>query len=161
LSASGLPTDRFVFEGFLPAKAQERATRLSATREETRSMVFYEAPHRLKESLNDMRRLLGNREIVIGREMTKVHEEFLRGTIDEVLEALADREIKGEVTVVVRGASSPAAVSQEEVETEIRRLADEGLGLKQISAIVSARFQVAKREVYQLALRLRGAPEKR
>jgi 16S rRNA (cytidine1402-2'-O)-methyltransferase len=161
LSASGLPIDRFVFEGFLSSRGQERTTQLNALRNETRSLVFYEAPHRLKESLTDMRRVFGNREIVIGREVSKVHEEFLRGTIDAVMAQLADREVKGELTVVVQGASGSTQVSPEEVETEIRRLADEGLGVKQISEIVGGRFQIAKREVYQLALRLKGAAEKR
>jgi 16S rRNA (cytidine1402-2'-O)-methyltransferase len=161
LSASGLPSDRFVFEGFLPSKAQERATHLNALRNETRSVVFYEAPHRLKESLIDMRRVFGNREIVIGREVSKLHEEFLRGTIDAVIAQLAEREVKGELTIVVQGASGLTQVSQEELETEILRLADQGLGVKQISELLGARFQLAKREVYQLALRLRGAAEKR
>ena len=161
LSASGLPTDRFVFEGFLRSKAQERASQLNALRNETRTLVFYEAPHRLKESLSDMRRIFGNREIVIGREVSKVHEEFLRGTIEAVMAQLADREVKGELTIVVEGASGPTEVSQEEVETEIRRLVDEGLGVKQISEILGARFQISKRDVYQLALRLRGGAEKR
>src|SRR6266568_8884039 len=74
LSAGGLPTDRFVFEGFLPAKKQERRAKLQALRNETRTVILYEAPHRLKESLVDMQLILGDREIVIGREVSKVHE---------------------------------------------------------------------------------------
>ncbi|HSK29261.1 MAG TPA: 16S rRNA (cytidine(1402)-2'-O)-methyltransferase, partial [Candidatus Limnocylindria bacterium] len=88
LSASGLPTDRFAFEGFLPAKRHERQVKLQALKQETRTLVFYEAPHRVKESLADMLKILGDREIVIGREVTKVHEEFLRGVVSAVIAQL-------------------------------------------------------------------------
>jgi 16S rRNA (cytidine1402-2'-O)-methyltransferase len=155
LSASGLPTDRFVFEGFLPAKKHERETKLRELRDESRTLIFYEAPHRLRESLADMRRILGDRETVLAREVSKVHEEFLRGTLDQVLARLADREVKGELTVVVRGSSGRTQVSEEELKGEIRRLADEGIGMKEISEVLGKRYQLAKREVYQLALRLK------
>jgi 16S rRNA (cytidine1402-2'-O)-methyltransferase len=161
LSASGLPTDRFIFEGFLPSKQQERETKLQALRNESRTLIFYEAPHRLKESLTDMQRILGDRAIVIAREVSKVHEEFLRGTIDGVISQLAEREVKGEITIVVHGATGQVQVSGDELESEIRRLADEGLGVKQISELLGQRYGLAKRAVYQLALRLRSAPEKR
>ena len=157
LSASGLPTDRFIFEGFLPAKKQERETKLQALLNETRTLVFYEAPHRLKESLADMRRILGDRETVVGREVSKVHEEFLRGTIDQVLARLADRDVKGELTVVVRGSAGQRQVSEAELKAEIRRLADGGTGVKEISEVLGERYQLAKRVVYQLALRLKNA----
>jgi|SRR6185503_10761371 16S rRNA (cytidine1402-2'-O)-methyltransferase len=153
LSASGLPTDRFTFEGFLPAKQGERQHKLEALRNESRTLVFYEAPHRLKEALADLRRVLGDRELVVAREVSKVHEEFLRGTIDEVLAGVADREVKGEITMVVRGAVGGAAVSEQELNAEIERLADEGIGVKEISEVLGERYQLAKREVYKLALR--------
>ena len=156
LSASGLPTDRFIFEGFLPAKKLERETKLQALLNETRTLVFYEAPHRLKESLGDMRRLLGDRETVVAREVSKVHEEFLRGTIDEVLARLADRDVKGELTVVVRGSAGQTQVSEAELKAEIQRLADGGTGVKEISEVLGERYQLAKRVVYQLALRLKS-----
>ena len=122
LSASGLPTDRFVFEGFLPSKNRERGTRLQALRDESRTLVFYEAPHRLKESLIEMRRILGDRQIVIAREVSKIHEEFLRGTIGALVSQLAEREVKGELTIVVQGASGDLPVPEEELKAEIRRL---------------------------------------
>jgi 16S rRNA (cytidine1402-2'-O)-methyltransferase len=155
LSASGLPTDRFVFEGFLPPRKQERETKLQALRYESRTIVFYEAPHRLKESLADMRRIFGDREIVIAREVSKVHEEFLRGSIEAVISQLAEREVKGEITIVVHGSTGPAEISEEELTAEIRRLVDEGVGVKQISDVLGERYQRAKREVYQMALRLK------
>ena len=160
LSASGLPTDRFVFEGFLPSKKQERDTRLRGLRSESRTLVFYEAPHRLKESLIEMRRIFGDRQIVIAREVSKVHEEFLRGTIAAMVSQLAEREVKGEVTIIVHGAADQTPVSEEELKMEIRRLADQGLGVKQISDLLGERYQLAKRDVYQLALKLRPSTEK-
>ena len=155
LSASGLPTDRFVFEGFLPAKKQERETRLKSLRAESRTVVFYEAPHRLQESLSDMLNLLGDREIVVAREVSKIHEEYLRGTITEVISQLGERDVKGEITVVVHGSSGESTVSEEEIKTEIRRLIDEGVGVKQISELLGTRYRLAKREVYQLALQIK------
>ena len=157
LSASGLPTDRFIFEGFLPAKKREREAKLQALRNEIRTLVFYEAPHRLKESLADMRRILGDRETVVAREVSKVHEEFLRGTIEELLRRLGDGEVKGELTVVVRGCGSRGQVPEEELTAEIQRLTDSGAGMKEISEVLGERYQLAKREVYQLALRLKNA----
>ena len=160
LSASGLPTDRFVFEGFLPSKNRERGTRLQALREESRTLVFYEAPHRLKESLIEMRRILGDRQIVIAREVSKIHEEFLRGTIGALVSQLAEREVKGELTIVVQGASGDLPVPEEELKAEIRRLVDAGVGVKQISELLGDRYQLAKRDVYQMAVKLRTSAEK-
>jgi len=160
LSASGLPTDRFVFEGFLPAKKQERKTRLQSLCAESRTVVFYEAPHRLQESLVDMLHLLGDREIVVAREVSKVHEEYLRGTIGEVIAQLGEREVKGEITVVVRGSSGEPRVSEEELKAEIRGLVDDGVGAKQISELLGKRYRLAKREVYQLAVQLKTSQKK-
>jgi 16S rRNA (cytidine1402-2'-O)-methyltransferase len=157
LSASGLPTDRFVFEGFLPAKKQERQAKLQALRSETRTLVCYEAPHRLKESLVDMRLILGDREIVIGREVSKVHEEFLRGMIGEIIVQLADRELKGEITIVVRGSTGGLQVAEEELRAAIRQLAAAGMGVKAISEFLSQRYQLSKRKIYQMALQMKSS----
>src|SRR5262249_11548133 len=105
LSASGLPTDRFTFEGFLPAKTKERRVRLQALVGETRTLIFYEAPHRLIDSLRDIQEIFGEREIVIAREITKLHEEFLRGPITDVLEQLSRTEPRGEITLLVHGST--------------------------------------------------------
>lgn len=157
LSASGLPTDRFVFEGFLPAKKQERKAKLEALRSETRTVVLYEAPHRIKESLIDMQQILGEREIVLGREVSKRHEEFLRGMLRDVIAQLTDREIKGEITLVVHGATDESKVSDEELKEEIERLTAQGIGVKQISEMIGERYRLSKREVYQRALQLRSS----
>ncbi|MGH7887806.1 MAG: 16S rRNA (cytidine(1402)-2'-O)-methyltransferase [Candidatus Binatia bacterium] len=156
LSASGLPTDRFLFEGFLPARNSARKAKLQALREEIATVVFYEAPHRLLETLDDMRQLLGDRELVVAREVSKIHEEFLRGTISEVAAQLADREVKGEITLVVHGSTGGARISEEQLRTEIRRLTDERVGVKEISALFGERYGLTKREVYRLALEIKG-----
>jgi 16S rRNA (cytidine1402-2'-O)-methyltransferase len=157
LSASGLPTDRFVFEGFLPAKKQERRAKLQALRNETRTVILYEAPHRVKESLVDMQLILGDREIVIGREVSKVHEEFLRGMIGEILVQVADREVKGEITIVVRGSSEGVQVAEEELKAAISQLAAGGMGVKPISEFLGQRYQLSKRKIYQMALQMKGS----
>ena len=157
LSAGGLPTDRFAFEGFLPAKKQERRARLQELKNDARTLVFYEAPHRLNESLQDMQQIMGEREIVVGRELSKVHEEFLRGTVSEVVARFADREVKGEITIVVRGSTDGCQVSEAEVKAEIRRLGAAGMGVKEISQLLGERYQLSKREVYQIVLKLKSS----
>jgi 16S rRNA (cytidine1402-2'-O)-methyltransferase len=152
LSASGLPADRFVFEGFLPAKKGERQEKLQSLREETRTVVFYEAPHRLKESLADIQRVFGSREMVLAREVTKIHEEFLRGAIADVIARLAQQEIRGELTLVIRGFAGESAPSAEILRAEIRKLQAGGLRVKEIAEVLGEKYDYSKKEIYRLAL---------
>ncbi len=152
LGASGLPTDRFVFEGFLPAKKGERRKRLNRLREETRTLVFYEAPHRIKESLADLLEILGDRELVLGREITKVYEEFIRGRLSEVMVQAERRELRGEITLVVTGVEQESAPGEDRIKTEIQRLQRKGLRVKEIAEILGEKFSCSKREVYRLVL---------
>jgi 16S rRNA (cytidine1402-2'-O)-methyltransferase len=152
LSASGLPTDRFVFEGFLPQRQKQRQARLQGLRDEARTMVFYEAPHRLKDSLLDMAEILGNREMVLGREVTKLHEEFVRGRAHEVIETITQDSIRGEFVIVIAGASSDARVSEDLLGAEIDKLKAGGMRIKEIAEVLGEKFAVAKREVYRMAL---------
>lgn len=103
LSVSGMPGDRFVFEGFLPPRGGERRSRLRALADEPRTVVIYEAPHRVKAALADMAGVFGARAIVLGRELTKVHETILRGSAAEILAKLGDGEVKGEIVIAVSG----------------------------------------------------------
>jgi 16S rRNA (cytidine1402-2'-O)-methyltransferase len=157
LSASGLPTDRFRFEGFLPAKSQERKAKLQSLRAESVTLLFYEAPHRLLAALGDMLKIFGDREIAIARELTKMHEEFVRGKLSEVIGALADRGIKGEIVLLIQGASSETQVSDQELRAEIRQLVCDGMGVKEIAELLGERYGLAKKEVYKLALELKSA----
>ena len=93
LTASGLPTDRFFFEGFLPNKSGARRTRLGKLQDLTHTMIFFESPHRVVKCLNDMRELLGDRQACLAREITKLHEQFIRGTVSEILDTISDRTI--------------------------------------------------------------------
>lgn len=154
LSAGGLPTDRIAFEGFLPAKKQERRAKLGALRGQSATLVFYEAPHRLKETLNDMLEIFGDRDIVIAREVTKVHEEFLRGSVRDLISRLAERELRGEITILVRGSLAEPAVSESVLNTEIRRLKNQGMRVKEIAEVLGERFGYSKREIYRLTLEL-------
>lgn len=108
LTVSGLPPDRFVFEGFPPKKPGKRRRRLEELQDEPRTLVFYESPRRVGELLQEMQALWGNRRIAVARELTKKFEEILRGTITEVQAQLVERPPLGEVTLVVEGAASPA-----------------------------------------------------
>lgn len=152
LSASGLATDRFAFEGFLPAKKRLRREKLGRLREERRTLVFFEAPHRLKESLRDLLELLGDRQVVLGREVTKVHEEFVRGSLSEVSARMDRGEPRGEITLVVEGSEGEAAPPEDLLRTEIQRLRRKGLRVKEIAELLGEKFSSSKREIYRLAL---------
>ena len=156
LSASGLPTDRFLFEGFLPAKPQERKAKLQSLRAETETLLFYEGPHRLLDALNDMLKIFGERQVAVARELTKLHEEFLRGRLSDVIGSLGDREIKGEIVIMVQGSSGDARVSDQELQATIRQLASDGMSVKDIAELVGERYGLAKKEVYKLALELKN-----
>ncbi|MBI2998795.1 MAG: 16S rRNA (cytidine(1402)-2'-O)-methyltransferase [Deltaproteobacteria bacterium] len=152
LCASGLPADRFVFEGFLPAKRGERSERLRSLAEETRTLVFYEAPHRIKETLRDLLEHFGDREAVVAREITKAHEEFLRGRLSELGAELEPREPRGEFTLLVRGSDGPSPPGEELLRSEIRRLKGEGMRVKEIAELLGEKYSCPKREVYRLAV---------
>jgi 16S rRNA (cytidine1402-2'-O)-methyltransferase len=156
LSASGLPTDRFIFEGFLPAKKKQRRERLHTLRDETRTLIFYEAPHRLRDALDDVHELLGNRETVLAREVSKVHEEFLRGTISEIIRTLASHDIRGEVTLIISGSTGESRMNEDLLKAEIRELKGQGLRHKEIAEVLGEKFGYAKKEIYRLALGLGG-----
>lgn len=154
VSASGLPSDRFIFEGFLPSAKQERRNRLASLREEPRTLVFYEAPHRLKECLRDILDILGAREMVLAREVTKLHEEFCRGSVDELLAGLDAGAPRGEIALVVRGFSGDAMVSERALKEQIRRLKSEGMHVKAIAEVLGERYGYPKKAIYRLTLDL-------
>jgi len=143
LVASGLPTDSFRFSGFLPAKSGQRRKLLESVKDSPRTQVFYEAPHRLLESLSDVVELLGNdRHVVVAREVTKLHEEFLRGRVSEVLEQLKARgDVKGEITLLIakpetqdlRPETSSVGVAQRVREIMAKDKADEKAALKKVA----------------------------
>jgi 16S rRNA (cytidine1402-2'-O)-methyltransferase len=148
LSASGLPTDQFRFCGFLPPRSGQRRHILESLRSEEATLIFYEAPHRILEALDDVQATLGFRETVVARELTKVHEEFLRGTPAELREILAARpSVKGEITLLISKAGEPL-VPEESLEEAVARL--ETAGVARMDAIKQAARErgLSKREAY-------------
>jgi len=161
LSASGLPTDRFVFEGFLPAKTQQRQEHLESLQTESRTLIFYESPHRLRDTLQDLAQVWGSdRQIVLGRELTKLYEEFWRGTIAEAIAHYSQREPQGEYTLVVAGipASQPQ-LTEEELKAELKLLISQGISRSQASRQLAKFTSLPRRQLYQLALSLVVTPE--
>lgn len=127
LSVSGIPMESYVFMGFLPAKAGKRRDLLVSLKDEQKTLIFFEAPHRLEAALEDIHSILGNREIAIARELTKLHEEILRGRLQDLLPVLRDRRIKGEITLIVAGQEPTVrVVSDEDVRSLYFRLARAG-----------------------------------
>jgi 16S rRNA (cytidine1402-2'-O)-methyltransferase len=155
LSVSGLPTDRFLFVGFLPARAASRRRALTDLAAVAETLVFYESPVRAVEALDDMQAALGDREAFLCREATKLHEEYVRGRLSELRERLAARgSVKGELVVVVAGAA-PAAAAQEPVEQIYARLVAEGRTRREAVKEAARATGLPAREVYRRVLPLR------
>jgi 16S rRNA (cytidine1402-2'-O)-methyltransferase len=152
LSAAAFPTDRFAFEGFLPEKTQQRRERLRALHDEERTLVFYEAPHRLKDSLDDIRAILGDRTIVIAREVSKIHEQFMRGRISEIITGISDREARGEIVIVVRGSTGESGASEELVKKDIVKLQASGMRVRDIADLLCEKYALPKKRIYRIAL---------
>ena len=155
LSASGLPTARFTFEGFLPQNKKNRRARMSALQIEERTMVFYEAPHRLAATLAELARVLGGeRRAVLCRELTKLHEEILRATLGELTEEYRRREPRGEFVLVVEGAPAPeeGPVDLDGALARVETLRNQGLSLKQATAQAAEESGCRRRELYELTV---------
>jgi len=153
LSVSGLPTEEFTFLGFLPSKGGQRQKRLSELRHETRTLCFYEAPHRLVQALSDMRDILGERRAVLAKEITKLHEEVLRGTIPKVIQALESRMIAGEYVIIVEGFHQER-LTIDEALCEVNSLMKKGLGRKEAVRTVAEGYGISKKELYDKSLSL-------
>jgi 16S rRNA (cytidine1402-2'-O)-methyltransferase len=149
LAGSGLPNDTFRFIGFLPPKSGSRRKALETLKSDQSTTIAYESPHRILESLEDMREILGDRPLVLARELTKIHEEFLRGTADSIRQELETRGTpKGEITLVIGRGDEKTEIA--DVATEVQRLTDE-LSLDRMEAIklVAKRLGLPKQEVYR------------
>jgi len=159
LPISGLPTDRFAFEGFLPARQGERRRRLTGLASERRTLVFYESGRRLAAALADMAEAFGSRPAAVGRELTKLHEEVVRDDVRALAEHFAQRSVPGEVVLGVGGApEAAAAVATEDLEDEIRRRRAAGETVRDLSDAIALARGVPRRAVYRLALELERAP---
>lgn len=150
LTASGLPGDRFVFEGFLPAKAAARARRLGELAAETRTLVFYESPRRLLGALEAMREIMGDRPVVLGRELTKKFEEFIRGDLSLVIGRIREEPVRGEVVVILSGAGETDSAPPRDPAREVEELSAR-LKISRMEAIklVARRVGVGKSDLYR------------
>ena len=154
LAVSGLAPGRFVFEGFLPRKAGDRRKRIQSLADEPRTIVLFESPHRIEATLQDLLELLGDRRVSLARELTKLYEEVLRGSLTEVAAALSAKPPRGEITLVVEGAvgghkAEPAAG---ELAARARGLMDAGLDRKEAMARVAEEAGVSRRKVFDALL---------
>jgi len=157
LSVSGLPTDSFAFEGFLPNRGGKRREKLTLLKNEKRLLIFYESPTRLMATLTDIGEIFGDREVVVAREITKVYEELLRGSVPAILDALQGRQLKGEIVLLVAPSAEILTVSDDSVTELLQQyLFAEGLTVKDAVRKVSQETGVPKGRVYDQALQLKG-----
>jgi len=159
LSISSLPTSRFVFEGFLPVKGKERKERLERLSIEDRTIILYEAPHRLINTLKDLREYMGNIRISISRELTKKFEETIRTDLDGAIEEFSSRNIKGEFVLILESKSSEALKEEEKmqwkdisIKDHIIMYMDKGLSKKEAVALVAKERGISKKEVYNISI---------
>jgi 16S rRNA (cytidine1402-2'-O)-methyltransferase len=152
LSVSGLPTDSFAFYGFLPSRSGKRRQFLSTLMDEAKTLVFYESPKRLIESLRDIGEVLGNRNVVVLREMTKVFEEIMRGKVEEVINQMQGRVVKGEVTLVIgRSEKIPSSFSDDEILAKFEELwKSSGSSRRDVIERIAKELGIPKKRVYRL-----------
>lgn len=163
LVVSGLPIDKFVFEGFLPRKIKERKRYFRSIENEERTVIFYENPHRLKRALKDMLEVWGDRKIVIARELTKIFEEIIRGKLSQVLTEISTKEIKGEITLVVQGGIKKKEkdkidfLKNEYIMQEyLKKLKNQGYSNKDIIKIAQEKLNIPKNLIYKKLLEMKN-----
>jgi len=164
LVVSGLPTDKFVFEGFLSRKIKERKRYFKSIENEERTIIFYEAPHRLKRTLKDMLDVWGERKIVIARELTKKYEEIIRGNLSQVITEINTKEIKGEITLVVQGGikkkgNDTIDFLKDEciMEEYLKKLKNQGYSNKDIIKIAQEKLNIPKNTIYKKLLEMQNS----
>jgi len=162
LVVSGLPTDSFIFEGFLPRKSAERKKYFKNIENEERTIIFYEAPHRLKRALKDMLDIWGDRKITVARELTKRYEEIIRGELSQVINEIDLREIKGEITLVVQGGKREKEEDKINflkreyiIEGYLKQLKSQGYSNKDIVRIAQEKLNIPKNIIYRKLLEIK------
>jgi 16S rRNA (cytidine1402-2'-O)-methyltransferase len=157
LSVAGLPTDSFVFAGFLTKKKGKRTQQLNELAAERRTIIFYESPKRLLKLMQDIIDIMGDRYAVLAREMTKLHEEFLRGQLSQLVNTLKSRsDIKGECTLLVAGETAKQQITWEQMQNEIRAALKSNAGkVSEIARQLAHTYQLPRKEVYREVLKIR------
>lgn len=170
LSGSDLNTARFAFEGFIPVSGKDRKARLKTIEAEPRTMVFYEAPHRIKKTLNDFVKIgWQDRRVTLARELTKIHEEFIRTTVVEAIDLYTKIDPRGEYVLAVEGrdeydkrivpvaSESDEKANNDNMETFIKMQLDNRIPVKEVAVLVSEKFSIPKREAYSLAQEIKDS----
>ena len=152
LAVSGLPTGRFTFEGFLSVNKKSRREHLEEVKDEKRTMIFYEAPHKLIYTLNDMRKVFGNRNIALVRELTKIHEQVLHFTFDEAIAYYADKSPKGEYVIIIEGKKQDEAeeITLEQAIALAKSLVEKGMSINSAAKEAAAQTPFKKGDIYNL-----------
>ncbi|MBQ2846737.1 MAG: 16S rRNA (cytidine(1402)-2'-O)-methyltransferase [Clostridia bacterium] len=152
LAVSGMPSKRFTFEGFLPMEKSERRELIESLTVERRTMIFYEAPHKLSQTLKDLANALGNREIAIVRELTKIHEQVIKTTLYEAADKYLQEQIKGEIVLIVKGADAPEKVHMtlEQAAEYARELIAKGEGKSDAAKLAAKESGLKKGDIYKL-----------
>ena len=164
LVASGMPTGRFSFEGFLTTNKRNRKEHLEEVKNDTRTLIFYEAPHKLMYTLADMLEVFGDREIVLARELTKKFEEFNRTTISDAIRHYEETPPKGEFVLIIKGADKNALKEEQKAalptpEELLRKYSQTGLRSKELAARVAEELDIPKREVYNIYMKIKDKGE--
>lgn len=159
LVASGLPTDAFLYLGYLPRKTSERRTMLGKIAGLPYTLVFLETPHRLLSALQDLQSVLGDRSIAVARELTKLHEEILRGSLSQALAHFSAQPARGEITLVIEGNKAQVAWSEGQVRSSLEKLLSEGYSATQSAAEVADRSGWPRRTLYRMVMELKKRSE--
>ncbi|MCF6245968.1 MAG: 16S rRNA (cytidine(1402)-2'-O)-methyltransferase [Desulfobacula sp.] len=158
LSVAGLPTDSFLFIGFLPKKAHKQKQILESLKELSSTLIIYESPKRIKKSLQTMIPIMGDREACLAREITKLHEEYIRGTLSYILQKLDEKEvIKGECSLFVKGCTKDDVMDDHDIEAIVKdRLLHSKIGTSQMARQICVEFNLPRKQVYDLILKFKG-----
>lgn len=160
LTVAGLPSDRFAFLGFLPEKSGRRQSFLRDLKDLPVTLVFYESPRRIVESLRDVRDVLGERQVAVTRELTKLFEEVKRGPVSGVIAEMEGGDVRGEITLLVKGAGEKVPAGDAEIEEWVRRLEErDDLSTKDLAVRIAAELDLPRKRVYDLVVKLRTSRE--
>ena len=154
LAASGLPTDRFYFGGFLPHSAKKKQDVLTGLSAIPSTLVFYESPKRLSATLGIMLSLYPDRQAVVAREITKLHEQFYYGTVESLYHELKDQALKGEAVLMLGPLEKNDVISDDDVETRLRRALEDGYSRRDAAALIAQQTGLAKKDIYKIAIAL-------
>ena len=154
LAISGMPSRRFTFEGFLPVEKNARREHIESLENETRTMIFYEAPHKLSATLNDLAKAFGEREIAIVRELTKIHEQVIKTTLCAAAEKYSEEQIKGELVIIIKGAEAPEKVQMtlEQAAEYAKELIAKGEGKSDAAKLAAKESGLKKGDIYKLII---------